>query len=215
MQCVSDLTKLRDCVLGRVRTLRQVINPISFPLTPTDRHALAFSTIELDNLVIVALRQYTKSCLLRSRTAAGFRVVSAVKPTTVEEAAAYVFSSLNPAKFKKMKNPTAISEKDEIVFRDPKRAEKVLMDYSASNLSNYRLALSLNAEVFSELKICRHFFSHRMRNTFDEVRVLAANLGVFGISETEQFLLRGRPGTGVRFLDGWLADVENFFVLAA
>jgi hypothetical protein len=176
---------------------------------------LAFVAIELDNLIIVGLRQYTKSCLLGTRTAAGSRVTSTISPGTPEEAAAHVFSSLNPSGYAKAKNPVAIQEKDEVVFRDPKRVEKVLTDYSASNIANLQLALSLNAAVFDEVKVCRHFFSHRMKNTAENVRILAGNVGVTTFEDAEHFIIRGRPATGVRFVDGWLSEVETFFDLAA
>lgn len=214
MQCVTDLVKLRDSIISRVICLRQIVTPITAPLGSEDRRALAFVTIELDNLVILGLRQYTKSSLLRSRTAAGARITSTVRPSSTEEAAALIYRSLNPKGCAAKKNPARISEKDEIPFRDPKKAEKVLLDYSASNMKNFAVALSLNAEVFEEAKIFRHFFAHRAKNTREAVQVLAANSGIVAFDLPEHLILRGRPGTGVRFLDGWLADVENFFDLA-
>lgn len=214
MQSVTDLAKLRDSVVSRVRNLRRVVSPISLPLGAEDRRAIAFATIELDNLVIVALRQYTKSCLLRSRTASGLRITASVQPQSVDEAAAYIYRSVNPTGYARMGSPPSISERDEIVFRDPKKTEDVLIDYSASNLANFALALSLNAEVFSEVKVCRHFFAHRAKNTFEAVRAFASTWGIVGLEMPEHLVLRGRPSTGVRFLDGWLADVETFFDLA-
>lgn len=214
MQCVTDLVKLRASIRSRVGSLRQIVSPITTPLGPEDRRALAFVTIELDNLIIVGLRQYTKSSLLRSRTAAGARITASVQPASTEEAAAFIYRSLNPRGYVNIKSPPRITEKNEIVFRDPKKTEKVLLDYAASNLQNFTLALSLNAEVFSEAKICRHFFAHRAKNTYEAVQAFAANSGIVGVDMPEHLILRGRPGTGVRFLDGWLADVENFFDLA-
>jgi hypothetical protein len=214
MQCVTDLVKLRDSIFSRVLCLRQIVSPITTPLGSEDRRALAFVTIELDNLVVVGLRQYTKSSLLRSRTAAGIRITATVKPTSTEEAAAFIYRSLDPKGYYKIKSPQKISERNEIVFRDPKRAEKVLLDYSASNIHNFIIALSLNAEVFAEVKIFRHFFAHRARNTYDAVQIFAANSGIVGRNMPEHLILRGRPSTGVRFVDGWLADIENFFDLA-
>lgn len=215
MQCVTDLAKLRDSVISRVRNLSAIAGPIKPPLSSLDRRSLAFVAIELDNLVIVALRQYTKSSLLRSRTAAGDRITATVRPSSVGEAAAFVFSSLNPAKYAKKGSPACIKEEDEIAFRDPKQAEKVLLDYGASNIANFALALSLNALVFGELKICRHFFAHRAQNTFENVRDFAALQGVTNLEMPERLLVNGRPGTGTRFLDGWLGEVETFFDLAA
>jgi len=214
MQCVTDLVKLRDAVAARSQSFRQMIAKMSLPLSTDQQRALGYIAIELDNIIVVGLRQYTKSCLLRSRTAAGARITSTVSPTSTEEAAAYIFKSLNPKGYQRAKNPTAIGERDEVAFRDPKRVEKVLTDYSASNISNLTLALSLNADVFSEVKVFRHFFAHKAKNTFDEVQSFAMDIGVVGVHRPEHLLIRGRPGTGVRLLDGWLADVENFFDLA-
>lgn len=214
MQCVTDLVKLRDAVISRSRYLRIITRGISAPLAPEELRALAYAAIELDNLVVTGLRQYAKSSLLRSRTAAGSRVTANVTPNSPEEAAALVFRSVNPTGFQKARNPTAISERSEAAIRDPKQVEKVLTDYAASNLSNITLALSLNADVFAEVKVFRHFFAHRARNTANEVQDFAARVGVVGKCRPEHLLVRGRPGTGVRFLDGWLADIENFFDLA-
>ncbi|MBV8685339.1 MAG: hypothetical protein JOZ90_14575 [Alphaproteobacteria bacterium] len=212
---MTDLAKLRDSVISRVRNLSAIVGPIKPPLSSVDRQALAFVTIELDNLVIVGLRQYTKSSLLRSRTAAGDRITANVSPNSVGEAAALIFSSLNPAKYVKKGSPVVINEEDEIAFRDPKQAEKVLLDYAASNIPNFALALSLNALIFSELKTCRHFFAHRARNTFENVRDFAALQGIANIEMPERLLVHGRPTTGTRFLDGWLGELETFFDLAA
>lgn len=214
MQCVTDLVKLRDSIISRVRCLRQIASPITAPFGSEDRRALAYVTIELDNLVIVGLRQYTKSSLLRSRTAAGARITATVRPASSEEAAAFIYRSLNPKGYTSLKNPSRVSEKSEIKFRDPKSTEKVLLDYSASNLQNLVIALSLNANVFSEAKVFRNFFAHRAMNTFESVQAFAVSLGVFKIDTPEHLIVRGRPGTGVRFLEGWLAEVENFFDLA-
>ena len=214
MQCVTDLVKLRDSVISRSLYLRRITSKISTPLTAEDRRVLAYVAIELDNLVIVGLRQYTKSSLLRSRTAAGVRITSTVNPQTTEEAAAFIYRALNPTGYQNANSPQTIREKDEIVFRDPKKIEQVLTEYSASNLANISLALSLNANIFSELKVFRHFFAHKAKNTFDEVQIFAANSGVIGVHRPEHLIVRVRPGTGVRFLDGWLAEIENFFDLA-
>jgi hypothetical protein len=214
MQCTTDLVKLRDSIISRVAYLQQIASPIKTPLGSEDKRALAFVTIELDNLVVVGLRQYTKSSLLRGRTASGARITATVQPTSTEEAAAFIYSSLNPTGYSKIKSPKTISEKNEITFRDPKKTEKVLVDYKASNLPNFIVALSLNAEIFSEAKIFRHFFAHRAKNTYEAVQNFTTSLGMLGTDMPEHLILRGRPSTGVRILDGWLADLKNFFDLA-
>ena len=214
MQCSTDLAKLRDALLFRVGSLKLIVSPIHDASDQESRRCLAFVTIELDNLIILGLRQYTKSSLLRSRTAAGSRITAMITPSSPEEAAAYIYRSLNSKAYAKMKSPRTISEKNEIVFRDPRSVDKVFRDYATSNIANLNLALSLNANVFSEAKICRHFFAHRTKNTYEAVREFANRLGIIGAATPEHLLLRGRPGTGVRILDGWLSDIENFFDLA-
>lgn len=214
MQSVSDLNKLREAIAGRIGNLRRVVDPVTVPFGAEDRRALAYVTIELDNLIIVGLRQYTKSSLLGSRTAAGQRITATVQPASTGEAAALIYASLNPTGYAKNGSPASIKEKDEVAIRDPKRCEKVMTDYSASNLPNLSLALSLNAEVFSELKTFRHFFAHRAQNTFESIKAFAVNRAIVNFETPEHLVLRGRPGTGVRFMDGWLAETENFFDLA-
>lgn len=214
MQSVTDLRKLRDAIISRVRRLRALATPITLPLGSEDRRALAYISIELDNLIVVGLRSYTKSCLLGSRTAAGIRITAAVNPASTEEAAALILKSFNPTGYAKQNSPLAIREKEELAFRDPKVSEKVMIDYSVSHLPNLIVALSLNAVVFQEAKICRHFFAHRAKNTHEAVAKFARNSGIIGFDSPEHLLLTGRPTSGVRILDEWLAEVEVFFDLA-
>lgn len=214
MQTVTDLPKLRDAVIARVRRLRTISSPMRLPLTPQDNRTLAFVTIEIDNLIINGLKSYTKSSLLRSRTSSGSRITASVYPSTTEEAAALIFKSINPRAYVRNHSPIYIREKDELKIRDPLMSQKVLIDYSTSNVADFALALSLNATVFGEAKICRHFFAHRTQNTHDAVKKFAGNMGVINYETPEKLLLNGRPNTGVRILDGWLSELELFFDLA-
>ena len=214
MQSVSDLAKLRDAIIVRCHTLRLVASATSSPLGGQDRRNLAFVTIELDNLVIVGLRQLTKSCLLGCRTVAGHRVASTSSAVDAQEAAAHIYRSLKPQGYLKLKSPAKISERDEVTSRDPKDVEKVLSFYGASNISNIKLALSLNAEVFSETKVFRHFFAHRAKNTYEDVVNFAQNIGAPKPRMPEELIVMGRPGTGIGIIEGWTADLINFFDLA-
>jgi hypothetical protein len=75
-------------------------------LSPEEKRALAFAVIEIDNMIIGGLRQYTKSSLLRSRTSSGERISAVVHPSSAEEAAALVFKSLNPKGYTKRNQPS-------------------------------------------------------------------------------------------------------------
>lgn len=214
MQAVSDLAKLRDAVIARCRTLQLLAKTTSHPLGGQDRRNLAFVIVEIDNLIVGGLRQLTKSCLLGCRTVGGQRVLSTSSATSSEEAAAHIYRALRPQGYLNRHSPPTIVERDELTFRDPKDAEKVLRFYSASNLANIQLALGLNAEVFGETKVFRHYFSHRARNTYEEVVAFAQNVGASRPRMPEELVIMGRPGTGVVFVEGWTADLINFFDLA-
>lgn len=211
MQAVSDLAKLRDSVISRCRLFQTLAAGIRNPISARDRRDLSFLVIEIDNLVVVGLRQFTKSSLLRCRTASGQRVQSTSTAQSPQEAAAHILKVLQPQKFLNQKSPVIIHEKDEESVRDPKKVAKALHAYSASNLPNLNLALSLNAQVFGEAKVFRHYLAHRAQNTYDSVCQFAANEGFAKPRIPEELLVRGRPSTGVSLVDGWTGDLINFF----
>jgi hypothetical protein len=64
--------------------------------------------------------------------------------------------------------------------------------------------------VFSEIAKIRHFFAHRAENTSARVRSWATSVGLFSYVDAETALVSGRPSTGVKIIDGWLAETENF-----
>lgn len=214
MQCTSDLTKLRDALRGRIRLLRDLCRNCRGPLSDADFRTIAFAAIELDNLVVFGLRQFAKSALLGGRTSAGDYVQTSVSPGSTEEAAAFVYASINPSGYANRGSPLTIREKDEITTRNPKDIEKVLTDYAATNLSRYALALSLNSSAFDEIKIFRHFFAHRCRDTYQKVGKLAQDLGLPVPNRPETLVISGHPNYGVAFYESWTGDLDTFFDLA-
>jgi hypothetical protein len=211
MHCVSDLAKLKHSVRRRTIYFRSLVDGLQSPLTISDKRRLAYVAIELDNLVVTGLRQFTKSSLLGCKTSSGARVGVQSGITSPPQAAALVYATLNPAGYAKIGSPTTIKESDEISFRDPSKAEKVLISYSATNVSKVQFAMGFNGAIFSEIAPVRHFFAHRAKNTNEKVRTWATNIGFFAFSDVETLMVSGRPSSGVRIIDGWLADAENFF----
>jgi hypothetical protein len=138
-------------------------------------------------------------------------VLSQAAATAPPQAAARVYAVLNPSGYQKLGNPPTIKEEAEIAFRNPANAEKVLLAYGATNVATLQFAMGFNAIVFSEIAKVRHFFAHRAENTNERVRTWATNIGMFSYIDPETSLVAGRPGTGVKILDGWLAETENFF----
>lgn len=215
MQCTSDLGKLGDAIARRLLRLQQLVPDSTASLGQRERLALAFVTIEVDNLIVTGLRQYAKSTLLRPKTKTGNRVSVNAEVTHPSEAAALIYQTLNPTAFaRNFPRQSRIAEKDEWVSRNPRDFDRVLSVYSATNLNSFRTALSLNSPVFAEAKVFRHFFAHRCENTYSNVQVSMERIGCFKRYCPEEYLLLGRLSDGRRIVDSWLEDLDVFFDLA-
>lgn len=214
MRCASDLTKIRDALQKRTVNLQNLCRTCQNPLSETDYRSISYATIELDNMFVTALRQYSKSVLLGARTAQGDYTTCSVRPNSPEEAAAFILAAVNPVAYANRNSPKTIYEKDELTTRDPKDMEKVFVRYQASNLPRYALALSLNSSAFQEVKVLRHFFAHRCKNTAEKVEKLALSMGILAPRRPEDLVLSGHPGLGVPLYETWTADLMLFFDLA-
>jgi hypothetical protein len=171
----------------------------------------AFTTIELDNLLVMALKQYLKSSLLQCRTISKKRVVCAKPAANPSIAAAMILSILNTGKYKSLKNPMSISGRDEQTFREPRDALRVLGVFGASNTASLMTAMAYNGNIFSEIATVRNFFAHRSENTSEKVRKLSNSIGLIGFTNAETFLTRRRPLTHLTIMEGWMNDLDTFF----
>jgi hypothetical protein len=211
MRPTTDLGKFRDAINGRLRRIRKVYSSVSLPLQDSDSRSLAFSIVELDNLVLGGIREFTISTLRRARTAAGYRVSVNQSFGAEGEIAAYMMSVVQNYIYVKMGNPTSLNRRQEPKIRDPRDTEKILVSCNASNLASVQTALSLNTTLFSDLATVRNFYAHRNEDTWMKVRNRAQNLGVFGLDHPDGFVTYKLPARPVSIFEDWLDDAELFF----
>jgi hypothetical protein len=211
MQCVSDLSKLQLAVRRRSAKLRALWLSRNGMSRPRRRIALAYGTIELDNLIVMGLRQFTKSSLLNCRTAGGARVSCTFSASDPRHAAAAILATLNRPKHRSLGRPLSIDERQEQIFREPRDALKVLTQFGATNAPSLIQGMAYNGTVFSEIGTVRNFFAHRASGTSERVKSLGSRIGLMQLVDAEALLESVRPGTSLRVFEGWLNDVDNFF----
>ena len=211
MRCVSDLEKLRGPILHRSHKLDLVWNRAQeLPHEHRDP-IITFLVIELDNLLVSGLRQFTKSSLLRCRTAGGLRVMSLATAASPEEAAALVLKELNKKKFEELNEPDRVPERFEQTFREPRDAFRVLQKYDASNLPTLQLGMAYNGRIFSEIGTVRNFFAHRSAGTYERLRGFSTRIGIVPLASPEKLVSSRRRGRPVSIFEDWNADLRNFF----
>lgn len=210
MRSVRDLANLRENVELRVGRLADITGGAAFPLSPGDRRAIAYAVIELDNLVINCLRNFTRSVLVGCRTVSGQIVTSTSAATNGREASAEILRILNFSRFADLGSPSSIPDDQTPRFRSPSDVEKVLSSFDASNLAELQLGSGLNGLVFSEAKVLRHFFAHRCQSTNEKVRAFGQSIGIFHYENAERLALTPRPSTTTPLLIGWMDDLLDF-----
>lgn len=211
MRCVSDLEKLRRPILLRSFRLDRVWARAMRSRKETRDPLITFAVIELDNLLVGGLRQFTKSSLLGCRTVDGLRVVSTSAAYSPSRAAALVLMELNAQRYAELNSPTEISERFEQTFREPRDAYRVLAKYSASNLPHLQTGMAYNGSVFSEIATVRNFFAHRSAGTYERVKGFSTRLGMVPLDSPESLVASRRKGRPVTIFEDWNADLRNFF----
>lgn len=172
---------------------------------------LAVSVIELDNLVLCALRVLTISTLSGARTATGKRIKLTKKFTHEEEVGAFVLSVLSVKAYERLKYPTRIGKRDEPVVRDPRETAKVFAAVGATNLGSLENALALNTTLFTDLGTIRNFYAHRNQDTWRKVRTKGQAMGIFRAVHANDIVTASVPGRSVSVFQDWLDDAEVFF----
>lgn len=203
MRAASDLTKLHDAIQRRLTRLRHAF--ASVPGRPLkDRNfVIATCVIELDNMSMSGVREFTFSTLTKARTVLGHRVSVNRMFANEEEISAFLLSVLNSVAYAKLGAPAGIKRHKEPKVRDPKQTEKILNACNATNLPSLQNALALNVGLFRDLATVRNFYAHRNQDTFRKVREKANNMGVAVIRHPDdlvQALVIGRPVFSIRGL---------------
>lgn len=219
MRASMHLGRLNDAAQYRLRRLQDLYNTIDAQPKQQQTIRLAYIAVELDNLNICVLREFTISTIRKAKTSTGRRINVNKNLGPAEEIGAYILSVVNPVRFRnivkhqKLKDPIRIKRTDEQAVRDPKEIEKVLIDCTASNLSSLQKALSLNSSLFRDLKFIRHFYAHRNKDTFIKASSTAANMGILNFHHPDQILKHVIVGRSHSILEEWLMDAQLFYEL--
>jgi len=211
MRASMHLVHLHDATQARIKRLSDIYANVIQANVPQQNYQLGYLAIELDNLVISVLREFTMSTIRQARTRLGVRI-KVNNPIGPEgEIAAYVLSILNPVRFQKLAQPVAIGVDDEPTVRDPKEIEKVLLHAGATNIQSLQNALALNSGLFKNLKSLRHFYAHRGKDTFRKASLNAANMGILNINHPDDVLMHVVAGKPYTVLEDWFVDAALFF----
>lgn len=213
MRASMHLGRLHDATQYRIKRLHDHYTSISGVDAQQQSLQLAHIAIELDNLNICALREFTISTLRKAKTTSGTRISVNKNLEREEEVGAYILSVINSVKYKNMKHPQAIRRTDEPTIRDPKETEQVLIHSNASNLPSLRKALSLNSSLFRDIKFLRHFYAHRCKDTFHKASANAASMGIINPRHPDEILRFVRTGRPTSVLEEWLIDARIFYEL--
>ena len=173
--------------------------------------AISYAVIELDNLVLSALRCFTISSLRGGRTAGGRRVLTRMRFGHEEEVAAFILSVLNSVLYAKLRSPARVSRRDEPTVRDPRDTEKILLTCGASNVGSLQNALALNTSIFRDLSALRNFYAHRNADTWRKLKTKAASWGVLSPEHADDIARSTLSGRPVTLFEDWLDDAELFF----
>lgn len=214
MRPTLKLRRLRQNCTQQLARLEVLVDSVGIASEPAERRVLSYVVIETDNLVVGALRNFTKSSLMGCETASGKVVTTNTLAANSKQAGALILRTLRNKKFNDLGKPLEIEERVEPTYRQPSDGEKVLLAYGANNLHRLQSGMAINARVFSELKHVRNFFAHRCANTNEAARKLAQQMQILDYTTAEDLVLRRRPENGVPLLKGWLAELKLFFELA-
>ncbi len=213
MQASMHLQRLHDATQYRIKKLHDLYKSTEVLPRSQQGPGLSYIAIEFDNLNVSVLREFTISTIREAKTTTGRRIKVSQSIGPEEEIGAYVLSVVNQVKYHKLKKPKSIQRTDEQTIRDPKEVEKILSHCGASNLPSLQNALSLNSNLFRDIKPIRHFYAHRNKDTFNKAATRAASMGIFNPRHPDQILrhvILGRPHS---VLEEWLIEAGLFYQL--
>lgn len=208
MRPSTELIVLQEWARRRVRRLR-FIRRMGY--SGASGLTLPLLIIELDNIILNLFQFYVISCLTRrAKAVRSGRVIATQSFASPEEVMAFSLSILNFRKFRTMRRPLAINQRDWPRTRNPKDWERVLVGANCSILPSFQNALALNASVFSRIGVVRNFYAHRNGSTAQRVVVAARADGIIPIRHPDEYCLAIRRGAVAPNVDEWLSELEIF-----
>lgn len=209
-----QLEKLNFKIQNRLLSIRRAYQAAKIQDEDWKEEILAFSALELDNLIVGGLRCFMVSTLSATKSISNGKVLTSVSFGSEGEAGAFILSVINSVKYAKLGSPQEIPKKEEPTIRHPRDVRKVLFSANASNLPAFDTAISLNAGVFDSLATVRNYFAHRNHDTWRKFKNRAQSSGVFSVKRPEDFLNSRVRGLPLTVLDDWLDDTSIFFEYA-
>lgn len=208
-----NLGRLNDAAQYRLERLHRLHNNLTTLKPSQQSQQLAYIAIELDNLNICALREFTISTVRGAKTTKGHKISVSNLLGPEEEIGAYMLSILNSVKFQKMHSPTTVKRTDEPTVRDPKETEKILVAAGASNLNSLQNALALNTNLFRDLKYVRHFYAHRCKDTYLKACSGCASIGLQDPEHPDDILRYVVTGRAQSVIEQWIGEARLFYHL--
>lgn len=210
MRPVSDLSKLHDALTSRLRRLRRLYN-VGADTAAGRPELISFSVIELDNLVLGAMRALLISSVRNARTLSGVRVRSAFSRREESEIAAFMLSVVNNQAFQRMGSPVSINRKQEPTVRDPRVVERIFSAAGLTNTPSLQNALALNSTLFTNMATLRNFYAHRNADTWRKAHRKAIDMGIHAANSVDDIVKSLVPQRAVRVYEDWLDEAELFF----
>ncbi|KAB0507609.1 hypothetical protein [Pseudomonas moorei] len=213
MRASMNLGRLNDATQYRLERLHRLHRSLGALSVDQQSMRLAYISIELDNLNICALREFTISTMRGAKTTKGNKITVNNVLGAEDEIGAYILSIANSVKYKNMKFPARVKRTDEPTIRDPKETEKILVASGASNVVSIQNALALNTNLFRDLKHIRHFYAHRCKDTFGKASANAASYGVRNPNHPDDILRYVVTGKPHSVLEQWIVEAKFFYDL--
>jgi hypothetical protein len=211
MRACDDFSRFFRSVRGRIGRLRSLITRPRPPITAEVDRRLAYVSLEADNLILSANREFfVSSMLVRARTLSGHRVTALQPCASERDVVLYVMSVLEPGKYSRLARAPAILRRDETVIRDPSNLFRVANQAGLSNIASVQFATSLGLFVFDELKKVRHFYAHRNKDTCGIARSTLSGATALRDHPSEM-LITPRISAPVTTIELWLDELELFY----
>lgn len=212
MRASMNLGRLHEATQFRLDTLLRFYQEPSIG-SKQESAKLSYIAVELDNLNVAVLREFTVSTLREAKTCNGARIKVKNKIDNEKEIASYILSITNSVKYMKLKSPKTIERDQEQAIRDPKQIEPILIDSKASNLPSLQSALALNATVFQAVKPFRHFYAHRCFDTYKKAVSRSRAMGILNPKHPDRTLTTILPGRPHSILEDWIIEAKLFYEL--
>jgi hypothetical protein len=212
MRACDDFRRFFRSIRGRVRRLRALLVAGAAQLASNELdRRLAYVSLEADNLILSAKREFfVSSMLVGARTLSGHRVKAAGQFATERDVVLSIMSVLERRKHVRLAQAATIPRREETKVRSPSDLFQVASQVGLTNLASVQVATSLGLYIFNELKMVRHFYAHRNKETFQIARHTLATVTPLK-DHPSQMLISPRNSSPITTANLWLDEIELFY----